>query len=64
MAGFRKDDKDGQIKWLIEMNEKKFKEIRKLEKENQDLKDFINFQYDYILENLKNEPLFKEEESE
>ena len=44
MAGFRKDDKDGQIKWLIQMNEKKFKRIIELEKENEELKQFILLQ--------------------
>lgn len=44
MAGFRKDDKDGQIKWLIQMNEKKFKRIIELEKENEELKQFIALQ--------------------
>lgn len=44
MPGFRKDDKDGQIKWLIQMNEKKFKRIVELEKENEELKQFIALQ--------------------
>ena len=44
MAGFRKEDTDGQIKWLIKINNKKIKKIIELEKENKELKQFIALQ--------------------
>ena len=47
MPGFKKDDKDGQIKWLIKMNEEKTKTILKLEKEIEELKQFIALREEY-----------------
>lgn len=47
MPGFKKEDKDSQIKWLIKLNEDKTKKIIELEKEIQDLKKFIVLREEY-----------------